>query len=200
MRGPAPFLVFPLVALVIGFLFASQRPREPVEEEPLAPLGLPSAGEYGALLVDGADLYVGTERGVFMSRGGTEWRLSGLDGERVRALALVRGSIYAETDRGIARQAPTGWVPVRKVAPRVRELLARSHAVDPRNPKRLLDPGPVLRLSTDGGKTWREVLEASGAVSAAAWSTTQPDVAYAVAGDGQLYRSDDGGAGWLVAG
>lgn len=164
-----PFLILPLIALAIGFIFSSQRtPSGEVEGEALAPLGLPDT-TFSALAVDPDDpqrLYARAERGHFRTRdGGTTWsRMS---------------------------TAPP---------PAIRRALARRDAAAPGEPDRQLDGGASLRLSTDGGRTWRTVLEVGGGVEAAAWSPSEPGVAYAIAGDGQLYRSDDGGASWLIAG
>lgn len=195
-----PFLVFPLVALAIGLLYAGAAGRQPPEQEPLEPLGLPPRLEYAALLVDARRprlLYVGTDNGVYLSRNaGRDWSRSGLAGRKIDALAqLGAGTVYAASGPAVWRLEDE-W----KREPSRPEPLSRQAQPDPRHPERQLEAGATLRLSTDSGKSSRTVLEASGGVHAAAWSPSEPGVAYAVGGDGQLYRSDDSGVTWLVAG
>ena len=198
MRARSPFLILPLLALAIGFLFSAQ--RSPEEEAlSLDPVGLPPRVEFTALLVDERDahhLLLGSDDGVFFSRtSAREWSRSGLDDVRVDALAQVAGAIYAASGNRVWRLDDT-WKRV-QIRP---EPLAYDHAPDPNRPTRGLRADGVLRLSTDAGRTWRTVLEPSGGVKAVAWSPSEPGVAYAVGGDAQLYRSDDGGETWLVAG
>jgi len=196
------FVVFPLVALVLGFLLAGLRGQgTSVEQGALEVVGLPPRLEYDALLVDARRprlLYVGTDDGVYVTRNaGRDWRSSGLEGERIDALAQLAGrTVYAASAARVWRLGDAGWVR----DPSRPEPLGWRTQPDPHAPSRQLATGASLRLSADGGKTWRTVLEASGGVNAAAWSPSERGVAYAVAGDGQLYRSDDGGETWLVAG
>ena len=196
------FLIFPLAALALGFLLAGLRgPPTAVEEGALEVVGLPPRLEYGALLVDARRpqlLYVGTDDGVYLTRNaGRDWRSSGLDGERIDALAQLGGeTVSAAAAARVWRLGEGGWVR----DPSRPEPLGWRAQPDPNDPTRQLDTGAALRLSTDSGKTWRTVLEASGGVHAAGWSPSERGVAYAVGGDGQLYRSDDAGETWLVAG
>lgn len=190
MRWRSPFVVFPLVALALGVMLSSQRqPEEEVVQ--LAPYGLPPRVDYTALAVDAGNprhLYAGSDNGVFATRdAGRTWALSGLPGVRVDTLVQARGVLYATSGERVWR-FDTTW------------KRARARPPTPTEGPRRLDPGPVLRLSVDGGKTWRTVLEASGGVPAAAWSPSEPGVGYAVGGDAQLYRSDDNGETWLIAG
>jgi photosystem II stability/assembly factor-like uncharacterized protein len=73
-------------------------------------------------------------------------------------------------------------------------------AVNPRDPKRLLATGAGIALSTDGGRSWRPVLELPDGAGPVAWSKSRPKLAYAVGLNRTLYRSDDGGASWLPVG
>lgn len=198
MRFRSPFLVLPLIALVIGFLFSNSRAPQ---EEPLTleSSGLPQHVVFTALLVGEREpeyLLLGTDDGVFFSRtAAREWSRSGLVGVPIDGLAQVGGVIYAASGDRVWRLGET-WKRVR-IRP---EPFGYDHAPDPNRPGRALKAGPVLRLSTDGTRTWKTVLEASGGINAVAWSPAEPGVAYAVGGDAQLYRSDDGGETWLVAG
>ena len=111
--------------------------------------------------------------------------------------------MYAQTEDGVFRTRDGGTEWRRMSAPppaAIGRALGSAERAAPGDPRRLLEAGDALRLSTDGGRTWRAVLEPGGGVEAAAWSPSEPGVAYAIGGDGQLYRSDDGGASWLVAG
>lgn len=199
MRGRLPFLVFPLIALALGFLF-SMTMRSPEEAPPaLDASGLPPRLAFTALLVDARDpdhLLLGTDDGVFFSRTtGREWSRSGLAGVPVDGLAQVGAEIYASGGDRVWQLGET-WTRV-QIRP---EPFAYDHAPDPNRPGRALQAGRVLRLSTDSTRTWKTVLEASGGVRAVAWSAAEPGVAYAVGGDAQLYRSDDGGETWFVSG
>jgi hypothetical protein len=198
VRFRSPFLVLPLIALALGFLFSTTRAPE---EQPLTldPSGLPPRVAFTALLVDARDprhLLLGSDDGVFFSRTtAREWSRSGLDGVRIDGLAQVGGAIYASSGDRVWRLGET-WKRV-QIRP---EPFAYDHAPDPNVRGRALTAGRMLRLSTDSTRTWTTVLEASGGVPAVAWSPSEPGVAYAVGGDAQLYRSDDGGETWLVAG
>ena len=170
MRIPRAFLVLPLAALALGLLFSSQRAGQGGDEQ-----------ESLAVL-------------------GLPPRLD------YSALLVDERNpkrMYAQSDEGVlaTRDGGVEWVPVPTPAPDVvRGLQPRVRSADPTDPERVLERGPVLRLSTDAGETWRTVLEASGGVTAVAWSPSEPGAAYAIGGDAQLYRSDDAGVTWLVAG
>jgi photosystem II stability/assembly factor-like uncharacterized protein len=69
-------------------------------------------------------------------------------------------------------------------------------AVNPSDPKRVLATGAGIALSTDGGQTWRSVLNLPGGAGPVAWSTSDPKLAYAVGFNHSFYRSTNRGASW----
>ncbi len=73
-------------------------------------------------------------------------------------------------------------------------------AINPANPKRVLATGAGIALSTDGGRSWRSVLDLPDGAGPVAWSPSNPDLAFAVGFDRVLYRSRDGGDSWQPVG
>jgi photosystem II stability/assembly factor-like uncharacterized protein len=73
-------------------------------------------------------------------------------------------------------------------------------AVNPSDPKRILATGAGVALSTDGGDTWRSVLQLPNGAGPVAWSAGNPELAYVVGFDRTLWRSDDAGATWKEVG
>jgi photosystem II stability/assembly factor-like uncharacterized protein len=69
-------------------------------------------------------------------------------------------------------------------------------AVNPSDPKRLLATGAGIALSTNGGRSWRSVLNLPSGAGPVAWSASDPKLAYAVGLDRSLYRSIDRGVSW----
>jgi photosystem II stability/assembly factor-like uncharacterized protein len=69
-------------------------------------------------------------------------------------------------------------------------------AVNPRTPGRLLAAGRGIFLSENGGRSWRRVFEIPEPFGPVAWSTSRPNLAYAVGYDRALYQSTDGGRSW----
>lgn len=72
--------------------------------------------------------------------------------------------------------------------------------VNPADPSRVLASGQVMALSTDGGRTWRTVLELQEGTGPVAWSKSNPKLAYAVGFNHTLYRSTDSGQSWQAVG
>lgn len=53
-----------------------------------------------------------------------------------------------------------------------------------------------LRKSPDGGKTWQQLAKAPGGITALAVHPEKPEIVFAGAGDGGIFRSTDGGTSW----
>lgn len=73
-------------------------------------------------------------------------------------------------------------------------------AVEPKNPKRILATADGIYLSTNGGRSFRQVQAIGSGAGPVAWSASDPKIAYAVGFDRNLYRSADGGMTWTVVG
>ena len=141
--------------------------------------------------------------GVFVSPGieGPWARLgNGLDGRQVTALALQGKTILAGTDDGIFARAPeaTAWTRLKTLVegkeahPRVSELVAMPSG------QLVAATARGILCSPDGGRTWTQVLDASGEIADLAVSPLNPDLLVAVSKSGCL-RSDDGGEHWTQA-
>jgi photosystem II stability/assembly factor-like uncharacterized protein len=64
----------------------------------------------------------------------------------------------------------------------------------------VLATGAGIALSTDGGHSWRSVLDLPDGAGPVAWSTSNPRIAYAVGFNRTLYRSSDSGESWQPVG
>jgi len=53
-------------------------------------------------------------------------------------------------------------------------------AVNARDPRRVIAAGAGIALSTNGGRSWRTVLNLPQGAGPIAWSTSRPTLAYAV--------------------
>lgn len=73
-------------------------------------------------------------------------------------------------------------------------------ALNPADPKRLLAAGPGVLLSTNGGASWKRVLDIPDGGGPVAWSRNNPKIAYVVGFDRTLYRSADNGQTWSAVG
>jgi photosystem II stability/assembly factor-like uncharacterized protein len=71
-------------------------------------------------------------------------------------------------------------------------------AVNPKDPKRIVATGPGILLSTDGGRSWDEVLPLQQGAGPVAWAPSRPRVGYVVGFDKTLYKTEDGGATWRL--
>jgi photosystem II stability/assembly factor-like uncharacterized protein len=134
-------------------------------------------------------------RGLYRSRdGGRSFALASAEvGANVMALAVLPdGRILAgDMQQGLLDSSDRGasWKPTLRA-----QLMGL--AVNPRDPKRLVAAGAGIALSTDGGRSWRSVLDLPDAVGPIAWSQSNPKLAYAVAFDRTFFRSRDGGESW----
>ena len=164
------------------------------------PAGLPSLDIHG-FAVDPRNpsvLYAAVAgQGLFRSSdGGRVFSLASAQvGGGVMALAVLQdGSILAgDMQQGLleSRDGGASW------QQRLRAQLM-GLAVNPSVPERLLATGRGIALSTDGGRTWRSVLDLADGAGPVAWSQSNPKLAYAVGLNQTLYRSDDGGKSWHV--
>jgi photosystem II stability/assembly factor-like uncharacterized protein len=162
------------------------------------PAGLPSLDIHG-FAVDSREpqtLYAAVAgQGLYRSRdGGRSFALaSGEVGGNVMALAVLPdGRLLAGDMRhGLLESSNGGASWKQRLQAQLMGL-----AVNPRDPNRLLAAGAGIALSTDGGRSWRSVLDLPDGVGPVAWSRSNPQLAYAVAFNRTLYRSGDGGASW----
>ena len=74
--------------------------------------------------------------------------------------------------------------------------MVMEYAVDPTDSSRVLMSEYGLVISTDSGRTWRSVLKAKAMFGPVAWAPSKAEVAYAVALDSTLWRSNDAGRSW----
>ena len=165
--------------------------------------------------VDENTLWAGVEiDGVYRSRdNGESWeRLgTGLSSQDIHGLAIVPGSpktLLATTNNDVNLSTDDGetWQPqqVREVFPNAycRGILAKSDA-----PNTLFlgngngPPGTIgsLQVSHDGGKTWK-MAELPTVPNSTLWTFTTnpalPNTLFAASINGEIYRSQDGGASW----
>ena len=166
------------------------------------PAGLPSLDIHG-FAVDPRNpsvLYAAVAgQGLFRSRdGGRVFSVASEQvGGGVMALAVLRdGSILAGDMQQGLLESPDGGASWKQ---RLRAQLM-GLAVNPSDPKQLLATGRGIALSTDGGRTWRSVLNLPDGAGPVAWSRSNPKLAYAVGFNKTFYRSDDGGKRWQVVG
>ncbi|MGH9678908.1 MAG: WD40/YVTN/BNR-like repeat-containing protein, partial [Candidatus Acidiferrales bacterium] len=142
--------------------------------------------------------------GVFQSAdGGRSWRIAGLAGKSVRALALAPSDpnvLVAGTMDGVYRSLDAGksW---QRISPEHDEELRNldSLAIDPRDPRTIYAGTFHLPWKTaDGGRTWNPVHEGmidDSDVMSLLIDAGRPGRLYAGACSG-IYRSDDGATQW----
>jgi len=127
--------------------------------------------------------------------GGQSFTLASKEiGPNVFGLAVTpTGKVLAgDTKRGLfaSRDGGTTWT-------QVLEEPALGIAVNPGRPDTVLAAGGrgVFR-SRDEGRTWKLVLPLGEGGGPLAWSSSEPEVAYAVGFDRTLYKTTDAGAKW----
>lgn len=130
--------------------------------------------------------------------GGNSFSVVSTDvGPAVMALAVMRdGRILAgDMQKGllVSRDGGKTW------AQNLRAPLM-GLALNPADPKRVVAAGPGVLLSTNGGASWKRVLDIPDGGGPVAWSQSNPKIAYAVGFDRTLYRSTDSGQTWSAVG
>ena len=163
------------------------------------PSGLPSLDIHGFTVDPGNPevLYAAVAgRGLYRSAdGGGSFSLVSSDvGGGVMALAVMPdGRILAgDMQQGLLASGNDGGRWTKTLDAQVLGL-----AVNASDPKRILATGAGIALSTDGGHTWRSVLELPNGAGPVAWAPSDPKIAYAVGFDRTLWRSDDAGTTWV---
>jgi len=168
----------------------------------VASAGLPSLDVHGFAVaasnpkeafaaIAGAGLYRSTDDGESFEQ------VSAEVGPNVMALAVAPdGRVLAgDMQRGLLSSADNG-----KTWSRLHDAQVMGLAVNPGDSSRVLAGGPGVLLSTDGAKSWRQVLDVPDGAGPVAWSASDPDVAFAVGFDRLLYRTGDGGETWAPVG
>jgi photosystem II stability/assembly factor-like uncharacterized protein len=162
------------------------------------PSGLPSLDIHG-FAVDPRDpktLYAAVAgQGLYRSRnGGHSFSLvSQQVGGNVMALAVLpdRRILAGDMQQGLleSRNGGASWKQTLRA-----QLMGL--AVNPTDPRRVLATGAGIALSTDGGRSWRSVLNLPAGAGPVAWSKSEPKLAYAVGLNRTFYRSVNGGMSW----
>jgi photosystem II stability/assembly factor-like uncharacterized protein len=162
------------------------------------PEGLPSLDIHG-FAVDPKDakrLYAAVAgEGLYRSDdGGQSFELvSQAVGGAVMALAATGGGrmLAGDMEQGLLASDDGGgsWRTVERVG-------VLGLAINPADPKTIVAGGPGILLSTDGGQSWRQARPIAGGAGPVAWSTSDPDVGYAIGFDQMLYRTTDRGRSW----
>jgi photosystem II stability/assembly factor-like uncharacterized protein len=138
-------------------------------------------------------------RGLYRSTdGGNSFRAVSTDvGPAVMALAVMGdGRILAgDMQQGLMISRDGGMTWAQNLRARLMGL-----ALNPTDPKRILASGPGVSLSTNGGGSWKRVLDIPDGSGPVAWSQSNPKIAYVVGFDRTLYRSTDSGQTWSAVG
>jgi photosystem II stability/assembly factor-like uncharacterized protein len=161
------------------------------------PDGLPSLDVHGFAVdprnqtlwaaVAGQGLYRSTD-------GGTSFELvSQQVGGNVMALAVTRERrlLAGDMQQGLLASENDGedWRVVARAA-------VMGLAVNPDDASVVIAAGPGILRSSDGGASWQQTLQLSEGAGPVAWSSSDPDVGYAVGFDRTLYRTQDRGQSW----
>jgi photosystem II stability/assembly factor-like uncharacterized protein len=70
------------------------------------------------------------------------------------------------------------------------------YAVQPGDSSHVLMTAYGVESSSDAGKSWHVALNSKVMFGPVAWSSSQPDTAYAVDFDGNVWHTTDGGSSW----
>jgi photosystem II stability/assembly factor-like uncharacterized protein len=104
-----------------------------------------------------------------------------IDGEMLAGDA--NAGLLLSTDRG------RSWKPLT-------ERALNGLALHPMDPKIVLLGGPGLLLSSNGGRSFKEVLDVEPGAGPVAWAPSDGDIGYAIGFDSTLYRTRDRGETW----
>jgi photosystem II stability/assembly factor-like uncharacterized protein len=74
--------------------------------------------------------------------------------------------------------------------------MVMEYAVQPGDSSHVLMTAYGVESSSDAGKTWHVALNSKVMFGPVAWSSSQPDTAYAVDFDGNVWHTTDGGSSW----
>jgi photosystem II stability/assembly factor-like uncharacterized protein len=165
------------------------------------PDGLPGLDIHGFAadprFQDGSILYAAVAgEGLYRSEDGGESfeQVSKGVGPAVYGLTVTAGGrLFAAEQRGVFASDDDGrtWRVV--LEEEVVGVAARPGEGDT-----ILATGSGIFRSTDGGRTWDKVQEISEGAWPVAWAPSDPERAYVVGFDRELYRTTDAGATWQV--
>jgi photosystem II stability/assembly factor-like uncharacterized protein len=168
--------------------------------EDVDPDGLPGKDVHGFAVDSENDRIINAAiagEGLYRSEdGGTSFEeISSGVGPAVYGLAVTpSGRVLAADQRGVSASTDGGstWQVLLEEA-------AVGLAVSPEDEDTILvTTSTGIVRSTNGGKTWDEVQTIPDGAWPVAFASSEPERAYVVGFDRQLYRSDDSGATWRV--
>ncbi len=167
------------------------------------PAGLPNAA-LQAFAVDPADpqhfYAVLTSGKVYLSTNGAKsFKLSSTKiGIPPWAVTIMKGGQFAGGDMDTGPYlSPNGktWKKTTYTDSRGTKMVME-YAVEPTDTTKVLMTSFGIEISTDSGQTWHTALKSDTMFGPIAYSSSKPDVAYAIGFDSSIWRSDDGGTSW----
>jgi photosystem II stability/assembly factor-like uncharacterized protein len=167
------------------------------------PAGLPNAA-LQAFAVDPANAQnfyaVLTSGKVYRSTDGAKtFKLSSTKiGIPPWAVAIMKGGQFAGGDMDTGPYLSsngTAWKKTTFTDSRGTKMVME-YAVQPTDTTKVLMTSFGIEISTDSGKTWHTALKSPTMFGPIAYSSSKPDVAYAIGFDSTVWRSDDGGKSW----
>jgi photosystem II stability/assembly factor-like uncharacterized protein len=138
--------------------------------------------------------------GVVVAHSGWEWSNPRPQGNSLRTVDFAGATGYAAGDFGTLLRSDDDGATWRGLGTGVAEDLEIVQAIDAQTV--VIAGACTLQRSDDGGASFRALpwsKRASCKVPIASISFPSPDVGYVLLEDGQLYRTDDGGADWAAA-
>lgn len=187
-----------------------------LEEHTIRALALtaPAAAGVGVAenvaVADSVILYLGTDQGLWRSvDGGLTWRGGGtwpepLKGESPLQLVVdgkLPSHLYASAGTGlwISQDAGASWLAAQTLPPMAE--VSCIAAASSREGLSWVGGRRLVYRTEDGGHTWQgvEVPAASGMILSIAPDPQVVETLYALDSAGQIFRSDDAGASWLLS-